>query len=169
MLVCLLALAACLADDEVPSPEPAQEQVAELERILFALEKVHPRIVAEVEHEVSEEVCHMALVTPQTATPQEVAECFNMVDQHSEQWGTVNMADNNVMIMTLGAQFSREIKAQPASYWDDVLDTGRDAYHQGRAESAVLRREFDAEAQPPEVTVEMDSSDSGGMGPAPLP
>ena len=122
MLIALCLLSVVAAQE----PDPAQEQVDQLEKIVRALEEVHPEIVAAVKHEEYEKRCHSALVAVDNSTAKQLAECIKAVKGHQ-----VDINSNDAVLKDLRTRFPHEMARRNDVFWRMSLDAARIEYLRG--------------------------------------
>lgn len=144
--VALASVAYAQDEDLSPGEVVAQQHVEDMQRIVKALEKVHPEVVAEVEHEERAQECRIALRDVGKVRVSMIAECFYVEADH----GT-DIASNDAMLKALRSRHPNEMAKQNDLFWRMTLDAARMAYYRRR----------DAEVEIEDEVAEDAGSDSG--------
>lgn len=146
MIVLLAALSsACHAQGDPQAGDSnldgQQQQIEELEKIVAALERIHPEIVDDVRHETCEVACHQAIKLAPTKTAIEFAECFKAAEHHD-----VDVDSNEAMLKHMRAMYPDEMAKHNDLFWRMTLDSARMEFKYQQAMEAARAEERRDEA-----------------------
>lgn len=135
MLLFAWVTTACHAQPEVPPPAPQQQQIEDLERIVDALERVHPEIVAEVVHEETHVQCEAALKDIAEHVPMRMVSCLTAEKEHG-----VDVLQPIAVLDALKQRHPEIMAVQADPYWTALFNLAQPEFvkQSAVAEAALM-------------------------------